>query len=75
MSISFSRMREYAYSVLNDAFKKACRLKYVTENVVELVEIPAHKRQEGRALTKEQEGCFLKRRKAVNIIRFIYLCV
>lgn len=72
MSISFSRMREYAYSVLNDAFKKACCLKYITENVVGLVEIPAHKRQEGRALTKEQERLFFEKAKSSKYYK-VYL--
>ena len=70
MSVSFSRMREYAYSVLNDAFKKACQLKYITENFVSLVEIPAHKRQEGRALTKEQEKLFFEKAKSSKF----YIC-
>lgn len=74
MSVSFSRMREYAYSVLNDAFKKACQLKYITENFVSLVEIPAHKRQEGRALTKEQEKLFFEKAKSSKFYKaFLFM--
>ena len=55
MKISSSRMREYAKITLSECLKKAKELKYVSENVCEFVSIPSHVRQEGIALTVEQE--------------------
>lgn len=55
MKIPSSRMREYAKITLSESLKKAKELKYVSENVCEFVSIPSHVRQEGVALTVEQE--------------------
>ncbi len=54
--IDSSRMRKYSYQILNEAYKKAMQLRFISENPFALVDVPRHKVQKGEPLTcAEQE--------------------
>lgn len=53
--ISSSRMRKYAYQILNEAYKRALQLKLTKENPFALVDVPKHKEKKGTPLTPEEQ--------------------
>lgn len=57
--IASSRMRKYAYQILNEAFKKAMQLKLTKENPFSLVDVPQHKEIKGTPLTQEEQTQFI----------------
>lgn len=69
------RTRVYARQVWHSAFVKACRLGYVTRNVMELSEPVRYKKQHGKALTITEQREFLKaiQGKRIEWIMLFYL--
>ncbi|MDE7440466.1 MAG: site-specific integrase [Clostridia bacterium] len=53
--IKSSRMRQYTYQILNEAYKKALQLKLAKENPFAVVDVPQHKQKKGTPLTYEEQ--------------------
>lgn len=60
LSIKKSRTRKTVYNTLTASFRDAFSLKYIKENPMLAVHIPAHKYKQGENLTKEETITFIE---------------
>lgn len=59
-SLGESRTRETVYQILSSSFKQAQELKILADNPMSAVKIPKHTRNQGSALTIQEETAFIK---------------
>jgi len=58
--IPTTRMRKYAYDTLGAALKQAYKLRIIHDDIMTMTDKVTHKREQGKALTLEQQAAFLK---------------
>lgn len=60
VAIRSTRMRKYAFHVLNNSLNKAYRLDLIKDDIMKKAEPARHKQKQGRPLTHEEQAVFVR---------------
>lgn len=60
-AIPGERMKQETYNLCNEIYRKAKQLKFISDNPLDAIDRPTHKRKLGEALTIKEENEFIKK--------------